>query len=99
MGAELGVQGRVQAGHVRVGDSQRNRLESRPKRKADGENQRTKGPSPGHPTLRGAGEMEDEAEKGVRRGSREGGGNQQGRHRRGRESWCIHAAWGQKDEG
>lgn len=76
MGAKLGVQGRVQADHVRVGDSQRNRLESRPRRKADGENQRTKGPSSGHPTLRGGGEMEEEAEKGVRRGSREVGGNQ-----------------------
>lgn len=76
MGAELGVQGRVQAGHIRVGDPQRNRPESRPRRKADGENQRTKGPSPRPPTLRGGGEMEEEAEKGVRRGSWEVGGNQ-----------------------
>lgn len=50
MGAELGAQGRVQVGHIWVGDSQRNRLESWPRRKADGENQRT-GTEPGVPDL------------------------------------------------
>ena len=40
------------------------------------------------------------AEKG-QEGSRrkpEHSDSQQGRHRRGREGWCIHAVWGQKDK-
>lgn len=68
------------------------------------ERTREQGLSPGSPTWRVGGEMEEEAEKGLRRGSPEVGRNRriltaskEGIKEAGREGWCIHAVWGQKD--